>query len=161
MNKFYTTIFSLKTSFKTKCLISMYFKQIYCNSGIIFKKIHKFCKDTWIQILNFLILLWNIWLNFITNEGECLFDAISYSLKYLRNSIKTWKIEHVTFTNLVLKSLSHYHCRIPILLLRNQNLNLWRTLHSQNLTLEQASCKNRNLVVDIFYTCFIFLGKHI
>jgi hypothetical protein len=28
-------------------------------------------------------------IKFITNEGDCLFDAISYSLKYLRNSIKT------------------------------------------------------------------------
>jgi hypothetical protein len=66
----------------------MYFKQIYCNSGIILKKIHKFCKDTWIYTLNFLISLWNKLLKFVTNEGECLFDAISYSLKYLRNSIK-------------------------------------------------------------------------
>jgi hypothetical protein len=45
--------------------------------------------------------------------------------------------------------------------LRNPHFTLWRTLHSLNITLKQAYCKNWNLVVDILYTCYIFLGKPI
>jgi len=64
-----------------------------------------------------------------------------------------------------------YNSSLEILMalsLKNSNLSveepkfyIMKNLHSLNITLKQAYCKNWNLVVNILYTCYIFVGKHI
>lgn len=91
-------------------------------------------------------------------EGDCLFDTIAHLLKYLKKKKKN-KTSYIYNSSLeILMALS----------LKNSNLSveepkfyIMKNLHSLNITLKQAYCKNWNLVVNILYTCYIFVGKQI
>ncbi len=87
-------------------------------------------------------------------EGDCLFDTIAHLLKYLKNEKnEKYNMLYLQFFFGILMALS----------LKNSNLSveepkfyIMKNLHSLNITLKQAYCKNWNLVVNILYTCYIF-----